>query len=322
MHRTKRKDVTKPSSSSNNQECNKPRNHIVKDATSQFIFSYKQYGQTKNVSVDQTANEDTWPGGALWDIGVLLAKVLVMVNSPIPSGAAAKNELHVNRLKEPGLWPKSWKDCHMLELGCGVGLTGLVAASLGAKLSLLTDLDVVVNKVTRPNVVLNKKIFGMGQKVIAMPLCWGDENDEENCRKVLVENSKIEKGLTKRKKKKDKSSPVKSTVTNLSRDSSTDPDLIIIGDVAYQHKPGAPSHFDILLSTLLKFATTRNTTIVFGTRMRMPASVDLLEMIREHFDEVVNPPVEAKEVDVGFHEKNLGRNALITIHFFKRKPQS
>ena len=79
------------------------------------------------------------------------------------------------------------------------------------------------------------------------------------------------------------------------------------------------SHFDILLSTLLKFATTPKTTVVFGTRMRMPASADLLEMFREHFTEVVQPPVEAQEVDTAFNEKNLGRKSLITIHFFQRK---
>ena len=89
--------------------------------------------------------------------------------------------------------------------------------------------------------------------------------------------------------------------------------------MAYQHKPGAPSHFEILLSTLLKFATKPNTTIVFGTRMRMPASIDLLEMLREHFDEVVNPPVEAQELDIAFHKNNLGKNSMITIHIFKRK---
>ena len=96
------------------------------------------------------ANKDTWPGGgALWDIGVLLVKVIVMVNNSIPcSSVAARNELHVNRLEELGLWPKSWKDRHILELGCDVGLTDLVAASLGAKLSLLTDREVVVNNVT------------------------------------------------------------------------------------------------------------------------------------------------------------------------------
>ena len=56
--------------------------------------------------------------------------------------------------------------------------------------------------------------------------------------------------------------------------------------------------------------------------MKMPVCVDLLEMIHEHFDKVLNPPVEAKEVDVGFHQQNLGWNALITIHFFKCKTLS
>lgn len=321
----KSKNKTKTSStptSSNNQECNKPRNHIVKDASSQYTFTYKQFGQTRNISVNQTPDEDTWPGGALWDVGVLLAKVLVMINNPPPSGVAKKNELYVSRINVPKLWPKPWKECRVLELGCGVGLTGLVGASLGAKLSLLTDLDEVVNKVARPNVDLNKGAYGMGQKVIAVPLCWGKEEDEEICRQLLTENSKNERGSTKRKTKKKKSSATaNSTSADLGLEQSTDPDIILIGDVAYQHKPGAPSHFDILLSTLLHFATTRNTTIVFGTRMRMPASMDLLEMFREHFDEVVQPPVEADELDMAFHKKNLGRNSLITIHFFKRKCQ-
>ena len=153
------------------QECNKPRNHIVTDALSLYTFSYKQYGETKNIIVNQTPDDGTWPDGALWDIGVWIAKVLVMINNPPPSGAGSKKELYVSRLKTPGLWPKSWKECNILELGCGVGLTGLVGASLGAKLSLLTDLEVVVSKVTKHNAELNKHVFGMDQKVIAMPLC-------------------------------------------------------------------------------------------------------------------------------------------------------
>ncbi len=42
-------------------------------------------------------------------------------------------------------------------------------------------------------------------------------------------------------------------------------------------------------------------------------------MFREYFDEVVQPPVEAHELDMAFNEKVLGRKSLITIHFFKRK---
>jgi len=310
--------------SSSKQSTNTPRNHIIKDASSPYTFEYKQYGQTKRISVGQTADEDPWPGGALWDLGVLLAKVLVMVNTSPPTAssktASDKNQLYVPRLRTTGVWPsKSWKDYCILELGCGVGLTGLVGASLGAKVTLLTDLDVVVNKVTLPNIVLNKHAFGMGQKVLGVPLCWGVHEQEQDCKKLIVENmgEKSSKGRPRRKVKKGKSSGA----INASKpqEQSTDPDVILIGDVAYQHKPGAPSHFDILLSTLLKFATKPSTTVIFGTRMRMPASMDLLEMIREHFDEVVNPPVEAQELDVSFHKDNLGRKSLITIHFFKRK---
>jgi hypothetical protein len=92
----------------------------------------------------------------------------------------------------------------------------------------------------------------------------------------------------------------------------------LIGDVAYQHKPGAPSHFDILVSTLLQFATTKKTLVLFGTRMRMPASADLLDMIKEHFDELI-APIDADEIDSTFAKSNLGRKSLITLHFFKRK---
>ncbi len=320
---------------------NKPRNHVVQDATSQFTFTFKQFGSQKSISVDQTADEDTWPGGALWDIGVLLAKVLVMVNTPPPSSSSAssggnkKQELYVPRLRTPGIWPTSWKDCTILELGCGVGLTGLVGAALGAKLTLLTDLDVVVEKVTKKNVELNKGRFvGMGQKVLAVPLSWGNENDEMACRKLLQDvkklsssssnntsRRKVKKGNKGKAKAGNPSSQKDSTLTvptNAIATATTDPSIILIGDVAYQHKPGAPSHFDILISTLLKFATTPSTVVVFGTRMRMPASADLLDMFREHFEEIIEP-VGAHEIDRSFDNNALGRSSLITIHVFKRK---
>jgi predicted nicotinamide N-methyase len=248
---------------------------------------------------------------------VLLANVLVMVNTPVP--LASDRALNVDRLRKPGIWPKSIKDCKVLELGCGVGLTGLVAASLGAKLTLLTDLNVVVERVTEQNVVLNKKAFGIGQAVFAVPLCWGSREDENICRNILGEyaskNTAVRKGKKSKKKNLSKSTQgVASTESMLAV-----PDIILIGDVAYQHKPGAPSHFDILIETLLNFASNRDTLVIFGTRMRMPASSDLLDMFYEHFDEVVKPPVEASELDNGFHEKNLGKNSMITLHFFKRK---
>ena len=329
---------SKRNKNSDASSTNKPRNHIVKDATSPYTFTYKQYGQQKSITVNQTPDEDTWPGGALWDIGALLAKALVMLNKPPPSssGSGGKKEPFVPRLRTPGIWPASWKDCTILELGCGVGLTGLVAAQLGAKLTLLTDLDVVVEKVTKPNVELNKKEFGMGQKVLAMPLCWGNENDEAACRQIFEsassQSKKMRSSRKVKKKGKNKSTinqnktETGSTVTAdahvavpLASSATSDPSIILIGDVAYQHKPGAPSHFDILMSTLLKFATTPETVVMFGTRMRMPASSDLLDMFREHFAEVIEPPVEAHEIDHSFHSSPLGRSSLITLHVFKRK---
>ena len=157
----------------------------------------------------------------------------------------------------------------------------------------------------------------MGQKVIAMPLCWGNEDDENACRKALVEAcSTKSKSSTRRKVKKGTAKEKEGEAEKL----VSDPSIILIGDVAYQHKPGAPSHFDILLSTLLKFATTRQTVVVFGTRMRMPASADLLQMFYDHFDEVIDP-IEAQEINESFSNSSLGRSSLITIHVLKRKSQ-
>ena len=87
----------------------------------------------KTLTVNQTPEEDTWPGGALWDIGVLLAEVLVMVNKPPPmSSTNGKREKYVPRLRTPGPWSLAnlWKESSIMELlvGCGVGLTGLVGA--------------------------------------------------------------------------------------------------------------------------------------------------------------------------------------------------
>jgi len=309
---------------------NKPNNHIVKDATRPYTFQYTQYGVQKTITVNQTAQEETWPGGALWDIGVLLAKILVMVNKPPPNASLkGMGEKYVSRIAAPGIWPTtSWKDTTILELGCGVGLTGMVGAQLGAKLTVLTDLDVVIDRVTKPNLELNKKCFGKGQNIFAMPLCWGTENDEVCCREVfqsmVAKNNNDSRGIQKKEKIRKKGAGQNTmhntdTGTDMQDLSNvSDPKIIIIGDVAYQHKPGAPSHFEALISTVLKFCTTRETLVVFGTRMRMPASADLLDMFRQYLEEIVEP-VEAQEIDDSFHCSSLGRNSMITIHFFKRR---
>ena len=202
----------------------------------------------------------------------------------------------------------------VLELGCGVGLTGLVAAlALDADISILTDLQVVIDRVTSPNVVHNTSQSTGGSRtinngrgrVIAMPLCWGNEADEMSVLRILQDhNSKKTSSRRKKKKGRETTPPVRDK-----------PDLVLIGDVAYQHRPGAPSHFEALLSTLLH-VTDEQTLVLFATRVRMPASIDLLCMIREHFDDMVDPPLRADEVD---SSSFANQKHNMTIHFLQRK---
>ena len=345
---------------------NRPNNHFIKDATSPYTFTYIQYGVPKSITVNQSANEDTWPGGALWDIGVLMAKLLVMVQSPsscISSNARSDNKNNKikgnllpsppKRLIEPGIWGThaSWKEKRILELGCGVGLTGLVAASLGARAVLLTDLEVVISQITEPNVLsylsqtMKKKKMqstqsNLNTKVLAQTLCWGNKNDEMDIVNTLdlmappFTPSKLSSHNRQKKQHRKKATTKKipsSSENSLNSQNSSPnndiknpnrhgiPDIIIIGDVAYQHKPGAPSHFDALLSTTLQFAD-ESTLLFFGTRMRMPASADLLDMFRQHFDEIINPPIEAHEIDSVFESDSLnGRKHNITMHIMRKK---
>jgi predicted nicotinamide N-methyase len=290
-------------SSSSSSGANKPRNFLVTDATKPYIFTFLQYGRPVSITVRQTAAEETWPGGSLWDIGVILANVLVCLAGFQPSTTTATGKVMTIQppLRLVQAIP-SVKDLTVLELGCGVGLTGIVAAAvLGTQLTVLTDLDVVVNKVARPNmeensteaVSTNKQMpyrltkAGKRGRIMALPLCWGNEQDENTVMEYFLKYSKEEK--SKRKSKKGPAPPK----------DLRQPDLIIIGDVAYQHKPGAPSHYDVLLSTLLKFLGP-HTLVIFGTRMRMPASSDLLDMFHEHMEEVADPPIRADEIDPAF----------------------
>lgn len=280
-----------------------------------------------------------------------MAQLLIDVQCS-PASASVPKRL----FEHPGLW-SHWKDKRILELGCGVGLTGLIAASLGARAVLLTDLSVVVERVSKPNIEMNSAVLagfrtgamGTGTKgkaggptggvkrVAALPLCWGNTDDERaaaealdvmappfipQCDRPKKRRAKCgKKGGSLGQKKNDNTSTEHLASTPPFPSSSTRegmPDVILIGDVAYQHKPGAPSHFDALISTVLR-VTDGHTVVIFGTRMRMPASADLLDMFLEHFDEVVLPPIEAHEVDETFRPDALGRKHNISIHVMKRK---
>ena len=146
---------------------------------------------------------------------------------------------------------------------------------------------------------------------MAMPLCWGRQEDEEKVATTFEQHTKStnKSRSTKRGKKKKGGSQ---NQKDPSEDASK-PNLIIIGDVAYQHKPGAPSHFDALLETLLTFLGPQ-TIVIFGTRMRMPASADLLEMFLLHMEECC-APIPADEIDPSFGKFKH----QITIHVFRKR---
>jgi predicted nicotinamide N-methyase len=322
---------------------NQPKNHLITDADAPFTFEFRRYGSVRSVTVVQTPAEETWPGGSLWDCGVLMARLVVAAASPSSSSSSSSSAEPpmpcLRRLVAPGIWDGTpWKERRVLELGCGVGLTGLVAAASGARAVLLTDLDVVVRGVTGPNVAAAAGSIsrGGGGAVAAAPLRWGSAEDEEATARELDRLARPHlpggKGGRRRKKKSrprasgemapSPASPASNPAPPPPGTREGIPDLLLIGDVAYQHKPGAPSHFDALMSTVLRF-TDAHTTLMFGTRMRMPASADLLDMFRSHFEELVDPPIEAHEVDPkAFGIEVLGRKHNISIHIMRRKASS
>jgi predicted nicotinamide N-methyase len=267
-----------------------------------------------------------------------MAKLLVMATCPPPPPSS--REPFIPRLVAPGVWGPvaSWRERRVLELGCGCGLTGLVAGAVGARAVMLTDLKVVIEGITQRNLERNSHLGGNGgTKIYAMPLCWGNADDEalvarqlDRLAPPLLPNEKTGSGGRKKKKSKSKAgkraSDTSSRMESLSRPSTAPrtregmPDIVLIGDVAYQHRPGSDSHFDILMSTVLRF-TDSHTLVMFGTRARMAASADLLEMFREHFDEVIEP-IQAHEIDKSFTSENLGRKHNISIHLLRRKKET
>ena len=288
---------------------NKPRNFLITDASVPFKFSYAtRYLKHQSLTLYQTDADASWPGGAVWDSGILLANVIVLLSggTTVSLHTDVTKSLKLvlpKRLETIQRYLSSLDRLTILELGCGVGLTGLVAAeALSSSLTVLTDLEVVIQNVTTQNVEVNSSAK---RKIIACPLCWGSRNDEKQVLSVF--QGSVVSSKSKQKKGKNK---------NQELVASYYPKLLLIGDVAYQHEPGAPSHFPQLIETVLN-VTDESTLILFGTRIRMPASVDLLDMFLEHMDPVIDP-CAADEIDPSF--RSLKHN--MTVHFFRRKKRS
>lgn len=255
------------------REKNIPRNIFLKDADSMFAFDFTMYGEKRTVLVNQNSAEETFPGGALWEIGILLAKLFCSDKfSPVPM--------------------QSWKNVKVLELGAGVGLTGIVTGVLGARQVVLTDLPIVIERITKNNVALNANRLKKG----------GGETHNNNNSKLRVSAQSLTWGFANEEV---------DAITTLG---GTPPDLLIAGDVSYQHKPGATSHFDALLNTVLN-VSGNNTIFVFGHRVRMEASHDLLDAILQHFV-YIRDVVRAEDLDDRFASVTKHN---ITIHIMKKK---
>mmetsp|Transcript_3651 Transcript_3651/g.10051 ORF Transcript_3651/g.10051 Transcript_3651/m.10051 type:complete len:407 (+) Transcript_3651:84-1304(+) len=364
-----------------------PATFFVTSADHEFGYEFHgRHGTPCRLVIRQTSHEETWPGGALWDLGVLLSHVLLAMagistattvttttiddrhnsnnnsnnidkkrhqqhvipswdsltqNHPNPPPVDSVNNtddwLHSILLSPRSTW---------LELGCGVGLTGLVAAAaLRPALVVLTDLSVVIDQVTRLNVEENttKAAIKKGGKqkhnqqqqqqqqqrhgnkrmlgptnVVAHPLCWGNEEDQVAVQGLIQEFHQLQQKQQQgsiRKGKPKGANATKAATTNTTNTIGK-PDVILIGDVAYQHKPGAPSHFEALHQTLRQLSHD-DTILIFGTRIRMPASHDLLALFRQDMEPLLQLPADSVEPRwLGNVKHNM------TIHFLRRKTES
>jgi len=214
----------------------------------------------------------------------------------------------------------------IVELGAETGITGIISGALNARAVLITDLSEVVDGITLDNIHANRKLLyvdpqqqPLKMRVKGIPLCWGNLEDETIAKLALDELSDppilLSNNITPSNNELEQNIISQDSIDDTQeRRRDGIPDLLLIGDVAYQHKPGAPSHFDVLLETMLRL-TDELTIVVFGTRIRMEASKDLTDMILAHFEHLC-APVQADEIDPAF---GTVKKHNIEVHLLRRR---
>jgi len=278
------------------------------------------------LTVHQTNKEESWPGGALWDPGVVLVKLF---QKSFGSVAIANEHPTIQALSSLILL----RDTTVVELGCGVGLTGIALGALGAKHVLVTDMPVVIDAVTRANVKRNELHYSTkannnthSSSVVALPLLWGD---------AASTREQVDELFSTLAAKND------GGVVN----------LVLAADIAYACA-GAFSHFDPFMATLLgvwdrsdanrelaergkekgggakkkkkgkkrepetsKGGGGGETIFIYCHRRRMAASEDLLHLIYQEFEDVLEP-IGAESID---GKMFYGGKRTISVHILKRR---
>jgi hypothetical protein len=115
-----------------------------------------------------------WTGGGVWEAAEVLAHVLMMDVAASEEGSEEEEETAAAAAEGRAVTVKGRR---VLELGCGVGLVGLVAAGLGAHSVTLTD---QVTFMAERNAAVNFPRASTSDNAIGSPrvavqrLQWGD----------------------------------------------------------------------------------------------------------------------------------------------------
>jgi predicted nicotinamide N-methyase len=177
--------------------------------TNPFKMNFNHFGSAKQLVIRQRFEYGI--GGVLWDCEYILTQYLLM-------------QRHRDR----------WNGASIVELGSGTGMAGLVAWLLGARLSILTDLEEVVKEITAP--VAEENCYNADKRrkaaLVVQPLHWGSAEHAQQAMARLRAATPLNAG---------KKEAEKDTVLRF--------DFVIAADVVYRSEDHLP-----LLSTICHLA--------------------------------------------------------------------